>query len=110
MGDQQAIEIIEQAVQSFLSDKFLQNVSVEVERDMPRRGFFVTALWESASKTVSVERMNRVPAGFWDYVKAALPFLKPRMIDMEIHVIHRCPHRDVIDPNSHLDWVIGARE
>jgi hypothetical protein len=63
--------------------------------------------WKAASKTLTVERLNRKPAGFWDYVKQYIPLMQPRFEYNEIHIINRCPHAKALDPKNHLNWTLG---
>ena len=106
-ADLEPIEQITRAIQVLFTDKLLNNVSVDWERDIRLRSTIVNTQWQTASRTLSTERIGRVPATFWDYLKKYLPFLEPNLIDIEIHIVHQCPHRMELEQDPHLNWLTG---
>ena len=104
------IEQIVVGLQVLLTDRLLNNVKVTSGRE-PQIGGGATsikAMWKTAAYTVSTERIGKVPATFWDYIKKYLPFMEPEMRDIEIHIIHQCPHRLVLEQDPHRHWLTGS--
>jgi hypothetical protein len=63
--------------------------------------------WKAIKKPVYIERGESVPATLWDHIKAKLPLLKPRMLDVSFQVNNTCPHIKIDDEATHLDWLSG---
>ena len=103
------VKIVERGLHTLFTDKLLNRVEVTSEREPQIGGgaqSFKT-MWKTASHTLSVERNGLVPATFWDYLKKYLPFMKPNLIHLEIHIIHQCPHRKVLEKDPHLNYLFG---
>jgi site-specific DNA-adenine methylase len=102
-------EVYEMGLQQLITDKAFKNSDIRSYRDPSIGGgaTFFNMTWKAIKKPVYIERSNPIPATFWDHIKAKLPLLKPRMLDVSFQVNNTCPHIKIDDESTHLDWLLG---
>jgi len=107
MSNEEKIEHVIRGIQILLTDKLLNQVDIDWEKDATVGSYLITTHWQTASRTIQVERRRSHPASFLDYFKQWIPKMRPRYVDLEIHIVHQCPHRMVLEQDPHLNWLIG---
>ena len=115
MTTEPQIDIIQNAIQAIITDKYLKG-TVSTRRDETIGGgaWDLRIIGELFDRVIWVDRPPmpyRADPGVWNGLKRWIPFMKQSEspVRYENHIHHNCPHLPTVGADEHFAWLMQGK-